>query len=273
MKILCCLNADVVSSVALNLLLPALAPHEVRVALSMRVGAAPKTDEPEPRRELRAAEQLFALDVLFPLVERAALPDDGRYLTFGELERHRRIPVMALPNPNDAAGQAVIRAFAPDLIVSIRYGAIFKSASIGIPPLGILNLHAGLLPAYRGVIATFRAMMADEREIGCTLHYITDGTIDTGPVVAMAPVPLDPARSLLANVVALYPSGISLVADALARLSRGESLATHEQSGGTYFTYPRADEWAEFLRRGWRVADASDLRELSLRFMPHAGHG
>ena len=180
MKILCCLNADAVSSVALNLLLPALAPHDVHVALTTRVGAAVTSDDPAPRRELRVAEQSFALEVLFPLVERAQLPRDGRYLTFREIEQHLRMPVTALPNPNDEAGLATIRGIAPDLIVSIRYGAIFKAAAIAVPTLGILNLHAGLLPAYRGVIASFRALSAGEREIGCTLHYITDGTIDTG---------------------------------------------------------------------------------------------
>ena len=59
MRILCCLNADVVSNVALNLLLPALAPHEVHVGLTTRIGAVQHGGEPQPRRELRAAEQLL----------------------------------------------------------------------------------------------------------------------------------------------------------------------------------------------------------------------
>jgi methionyl-tRNA formyltransferase len=271
-RILCCLNADIVSNVALNLLLPALAPHEVHVALSARVGGAGRPeDEPPQRRELRAAEQLFAQDVFFPLIERAAFADDGRYLTFRELDRHRRISVTPLPNPNSQEGLTFIQRLGPDLILSIRYGSIFKSAAIAVPRLGVLNLHAGLLPAYRGVIATFRALMAEEREIGCTLHYITDGTIDTGPVVGQARVTVDRERSLFRNVLSLYPAGISLVADALGRLSDGEQLNTSRQEGGTYFSYPRVDEWNEFLRRGWRVADASDFHELTLRYLPQAG--
>ena len=268
MKIFCCLNADVVSNVALNLLLPALASHDVRIGLSTRIGGAATSDEPEPRRELRVAEQLFALDVLFPLVERADLPVTSRLLTFREIERHHGIPVAALPNPNGEEGLATLRAFAPDVVVSIRYGAIFKSMAIAVPPLGILNLHAGLLPSYRGVIATFRALMAGDDQIGCTLHYITDATIDTGPVIGMARAPVDRSRSLFWHVMSLYPPGIRLVADSLARVERGEALTTHVQSGGTYFTYPRSDEWDEFLRRGWRVADPSDLRELAMRYLP-----
>lgn len=267
MKILCCLNADVVSNVALNLLLPGLAGHDVTVGLSSRVGAVPDASEPRARRELRATEQLLPLEVIFPLVERAALPDDGRYLTFAEVERHRGIRVISLPSPNNDAGLAFIQAAAPDVILSIRYGAIFKAAAIAKPRLGILNLHAGLLPEYRGVLASFRALMAGEREIGCTLHYITDGTIDTGPVVGQARVPADTRRSLFANVLSLYPSGIALMAQAIQRLATGGDLETSLQSGGSYYSYPTADEWDEFFRRGWRVADASDFHELYARYV------
>ena len=271
MKILCCLNADVVSNVALNLLLPSLAGHDVTIGLSSRVGAAPDASEPLARRELRAAEQLLPLEVMFPLIERAGLPDDGRCLTFAEIERHRGIRVRPLLNPNRDAGLAFLEAVAPDLILSIRYGAIFKSAAIAVPRLGLLNLHAGLLPAYRGVLATFRALMAGEREIGCTLHYVTDGTIDTGPVVAQARVSVDPQRSMFANVLSLYPSGVALMAHAVSRLDAAEVLETHVQPGGAYYSYPTADEWNEFLRRGWRVADATDFHELYAKYLRSKG--
>jgi methionyl-tRNA formyltransferase len=266
-RILCCLNADVVSNVALNLLLPSLASHEVRVGLSERIGGAGES-EPQARRDLRVAEQRLAMDVVFPLVERADNPDDGRYLTFREVARRRGIQVVALANPNEGDGLAFMRGFAPDLIVSIRYGAIFKAPAIGVPALGVLNLHAGILPAYRGVIATFRALMAGEREIGCTLHYIADGTIDTGPVVDQVRVPVDSSRSLFANVLSLYPASIPVMADAIARVARGETLATHVQSGGAYYSYPNAQEWEEFHRRGWRVTDPEDFRELYARYLP-----
>jgi methionyl-tRNA formyltransferase len=271
MRILCCLNDDVVSNVAFNLLLPTLATHEVCVGLSTRIGGA-QPDEPPARRQLRVAEQLLAADVMFPLIERADSPDRGRYLTFREIERHRGVRVSALPNPNAGDGLAFLTGFAPDLIVSIRYGAIFKAPAIVVPRLGVLNLHAGVLPAYRGVIASFRALMARERELGCTLHFIADGTIDTGPVVAQVRVPVDPRRSLFAHVLSLYPASIPVVADAIARLARGETLETRVQSGGAYYSYPTSDEWDEFVRRGWRVADPDDFRELFARYLPSGRH-
>src|SRR6185369_15945501 len=106
--------------------------------------------------------------------------------------------------------------------------------------------------------------------IGCTLHYIADGTIDTGPVVGQARVAVDPRRSLFAHVLSLYPTGVALVIDALRRLAHGETLDTRTQTGGTYFTYPTAEEWNEFLRRGWRVADPHDLHEIFASYLPTA---
>src|SRR5262245_40636530 len=130
MRILCCLNRDLASNLALNLLLPALAGHTVRVGLTEQVGRTP-ADEPGQRRELRIAEQTLPKLALFPLVERAALNDTGqRYLTFTEIERLRGIPVAPLSDPNGGTGLESVKSFAPDLILTIHYGAILKAAVI-----------------------------------------------------------------------------------------------------------------------------------------------
>jgi methionyl-tRNA formyltransferase len=270
MRILCCLNRDLVSSYALNLLLPSLEAHEVWVGLSERIGpAGALVAEPRGRTMLRTAEQTFANEVAFPLIDRAAFPDDGeRHLTFAELERHRGIRVSSLQHPNSAEGLAAIEEFAPDLILSIRYGAILKEAVIAVPRFGVLNLHAGVLPNLRGVIASFRALLAGHAEVGCTLHYITDGTIDTGPIVAVARLPVRAEESLLWHVLALYPPGIQLVRAAIEELERGRRPVTTPQSGGAYFSYPTSDEWTEFTRRGWPIATPGDLQAAIRRYMP-----
>ena len=118
------------------------------------------------------------------LIERGNLPDGGgRHLTFGEMTRRRGVQHVALLNPNSPEGIDTVRALAPDLIISVRYGIILRPPVLSVPRLGVLNLHSGLLPAYRGVLATFRALLRGDSTIGSTLHYITDRTIDTGPIV------------------------------------------------------------------------------------------
>ena len=225
------------------------------------------------RRELRTAEQHLPNDILFSLVVRAALPDDGhRCFTFAEVERHRGVRVAALPNPNAAERLEAVRAFAPDLVLTIRYGAILKAPVIAVPRLGILNLHSGLLPAYRGVLATFRALMKGDTHIGCTAHYIADGTIDTGPVLGDARLPVVPGRSLLWHVLTLYEPGVAMLASAVDRLEGGAVLPCSSQpaSGGAYYSYPTAADWAAFTRAGWTVAQPSDFVDLSRRYLPAA---
>jgi len=268
MRILCCLNRDLASNLALNLLLPALTRHTVRVGLTEQVGRTP-VDEPRQRRELRIAEQLLPNLTLFPLIERAALDDTGqRNLTFEEIQRLRGIPVDSLVDPNRAPGLDVVKSFAPDLILTIRYGAILEADVIGLPPCGVLNLHSGILPEYRGVLATFRAMLNEESEIGCTLHYIRDASIDTGDIVSIHRQPLQRERSLLRNILDLYPPGIAMLCGALQTLEQGGDLpiSIQPRGAGTYYSYPTAPDWDEFTRRGWRVADPSDLQEVMLGY-------
>jgi methionyl-tRNA formyltransferase len=269
MRILCCHTRDLASNLGLNLLLPALAHHTVRIVLAEQVGRTP-VGEPWQRRELRIAEQTFPNLTIFPLVERAAQADDGRrHLTFAEVQQLRGIPVDSIGDPNSGAGLELIKSFAPDLILSIRYGAIIKAPVLGIPPLGVLNLHSGILPAYRGILATFRAMLNQADEIGCTLHYIRDATIDTGDIVGIHRQPLQRERSLLHNVLSLYPAGIEMVRTALQTLERGGEIPTSAQqrSEGNYYTWPTAGEWDEFTRLGWRIADPSDLQQVMLSYM------
>lgn len=271
-RILCCLNRDLASNLALNLLLPSLARHEVRVGLTESVGKTPAPEsEPAARTQLRLVEQKLPNEILFPLIERANLPDDSaRHLTFAEIERHRGIRIESLANPNAAAGLDAVQAFAPDLIITIRYGAILKAPVIAIPRLGVLNLHSGVLPDYRGVLATFRALLNGDRHIGCTLHYIRDATIDTGDVVQISRIEVDSRRSMLWHVLALYAPGIAMIAAALDRLANGGNLETAAQlpGSGSYYTYPTAEEWDTFAQRGWQVAQAQDVMDVLQRYFP-----
>jgi methionyl-tRNA formyltransferase len=271
MRILCCLNRDIASNIALNLLLPAFAKHRVRVGLTERVGTTPSFAAEHPdRRDLRIAEQTLPNEVFFPLIERAGLPDHGeRYLTFSEVERYRGIQVAPLGNPNSPAGLDEVRDFAPDLILTIRYGAILKSAVISIPRFGVLNLHSGRLPQYRGMLATFRALCAGAAEIGCTLHYISDGTIDTGAIVDRSSIRVMPGRSLLWHILELYPAGVRLVADALSALSRGVPLASVPQAAdeGAYYSHPSDADWETFRQRGWASVRAGDLEAIFRKYM------
>lgn len=263
MRILLCLNRDLVSNTALNRLWPALAGHTCDIVLSEGIGRPGEPRAPgivawgdaERRAEGAVLRSLEALQYTAP----------GRFRTFGELasETWSREP-KTFPSINRGDGLDYLRAFAPDVIVSVRFGQIFKPAAIAVPPLGVLNLHSGVLPDYRGVLATFWALLEGEERIGCTLHHVTDGTIDTGDIIAIHRRPADRSRSVLWNVLGLYDGGCALVADALATLAANGSLPRTQQptGNGRYFTYPGQAEIDALAATGIPLFSPSDFADL-----------
>ena len=265
MRILLCLNRDLMSSLALNLLWPALREHVFDIVLSRGVApAAPRAPDIAAWQDL---EHRYVEDGLFRLLN--ARGPTGKFRSFEQCGvKSESGKPRAFANINQNEGLAYVRRFAPDLIVSIRFAQIVKAPLIALPRYGILNLHSGTLPEYRGVLATFWAMLEGASEIGCTLHYVTDGTIDTGPIVGARKRTPDWTHSLLWNVASLYPGGARMVADAIERLSQGASLATTQQdrAGGRYFSYPNEEQMAQFRARGGVLYSREDYAEIFGKF-------
>jgi len=262
MRILLCLNRDFISNIAFNRLRPALQGHAFDVVLSRGIGkrSAPRASELEAWSRL---EQRLIEHGLYPLLD--ARPSEGKFQSFDRLaQASRSRNIMEFDDINRAAGLDHVRTFNPDAIVSIRFGQIFRAPIIEIPRLGIVNLHSGILPDYRGILATFWALLNGEAEIGCTLHYVTDATIDTGPVIGVHRMRAARDKSLLWNIASLYDGGTALLADTLAKLSDGRAIATVAQdarSGRTY-SYPEEEHVAQFLERGNRLYSKDDYAEL-----------
>lgn len=82
-----------------------------------------------------------------------------------------------------------LKEIAPDLIVVAAYGKILPPELIEIPPLGCVNLHASLLPRFRGAAPISRCIMEGDAKTGITLMYIEEG-LDTGDMIAKAETPV-----------------------------------------------------------------------------------
>jgi methionyl-tRNA formyltransferase len=93
-----------------------------------------------------------------------------------------------LAEPQALAGLA---DWAPDVLVVVAYGLILPAAVLALPPLGCLNIHASLLPRWRGAAPIQRAVLAGDAQTGVTIMQITAG-LDTGPILARQPVPIGP---------------------------------------------------------------------------------
>jgi methionyl-tRNA formyltransferase len=261
MRIALLANLDLHSNYGVNLLRGALAGHEVALFLSEKVGGGPPA-LPE-LAALGALEQDLPAGVLWPLAEAAAVSDSAtpaRFLPFPIIAAELGGTCERLPRPNSPESLERMRRFAPDLAVSLRYGRILKEDFLAIPPLGVLNLHSGRLPWYRGILATLRALLNGDTVLGSTVHWIHDGTIDTGPIVGVTAVPVEPGRSLLEHILSVYPPGVELLAGTIARLARGEAVpgTPQDPQEGSYYGFPGAAEFAGLAERGFPLYDLAE---------------
>ncbi len=177
------------------------------------------------------------LDVTSPAVKRAA----------AELG----IPVHQ-PTRVKEALDGWVRSQSPDVAVVMAYGRILPKSVLDVPRLGCVNLHASLLPKFRGAAPIQWALIRGETETGMTLMQMDEG-MDTGPVFCERRVPIsteDTAGSLAPKLAAL---GAAVVTDDLPRALSGDLPLVAQDSKNATFAPPltRADgvlDWTSTAR-------------------------
>jgi methionyl-tRNA formyltransferase len=127
-----------------------------------------------------------------------------------------------------------LRALAPDVMVVVAYGLILRQVVLDIPHLGCINIHASLLPRWRGAAPIARAIEAGDTETGITIMRMDKG-LDTGPMLLMEPVAILPTTTAAILHDQLSALGGRLIAAALAQLEHG-ALPEQPQpaEGATY---------------------------------------
>lgn len=101
------------------------------------------------------------------------------------------IPVLQPEKLRDGTFEMALRAFSPDLVVTAAYGRILPPAILAVPAHGCLNIHASLLPAYRGAAPIQWSIVRGEKKTGVTIMLMDEG-MDTGPILAQEAVPIPP---------------------------------------------------------------------------------
>jgi methionyl-tRNA formyltransferase len=125
---------------------------------------------------------------------------------------------------------------APDVAVVVAYGLILPKAFLAVPAHGCLNLHASLLPRWRGAAPVARAIMAGDTETGVMVMRMDEG-LDTGPVAMSERVAIGPDMAAGELTERLAALGADLMARALSALSRGVLAFTPQAADGvTYAT-------------------------------------
>lgn len=146
------------------------------------------------------------------------------------------IPVFQPASLKAPEAQAGLAALAPDLMVVVAYGLLLPPAVLAIPARGCLNVHASLLPRWRGAAPIQRAIAAGDRESGITIMQM-DAGLDTGDMLHVVRTPIDDADtggSLHDRLAQLGAEALVTVLDDLgrfvaARRRQDDALATYAQ--------------------------------------------
>jgi methionyl-tRNA formyltransferase len=116
-----------------------------------------------------------------------------------------------------------MRELNPDLGVVAAYGRILPDALLDIPRFGMINVHASLLPAYRGAAPVHRAVIAGERETGVSIMRVVT-ELDAGPVFAAATTPIADEAPSPAVEATLGVLGAKLLVDVVNHIAAGRAV-------------------------------------------------
>ena len=149
----------------------------------------------------------------------------------------------------DADAQARIAAAAADAMVVAAYGLILPAEVLRTPRLGCINIHASLLPRWRGAAPIQRAIEAGDTETGITIMQMDEG-LDTGPMLLARAIPIVPEETGGSLHDRLAELGARLVVEAMDALARGDLEAVPQPAEGV--TYAAKIDKAE-TEVDWRL--------------------
>jgi methionyl-tRNA formyltransferase len=173
------------------------------------------------------------------------------------------LPVHQPPTLKTDAGRETLAELQPDVLVVVAYGLILPPAALATPRLGCVNIHASLLPRWRGAAPIQRAILAGDDQTGTTI-MLMDAGLDTGPMLLQRPMRIEPDDTGGSLHDKLSEQGASVIVEALDGLAGGGLSPQPQPAEGV--TYAAKLEKAE-ARIDW-TARATEIERRVRAFNP-----
>jgi methionyl-tRNA formyltransferase len=160
-----------------------------------------------------------------------------------------RVPVFQPTRLSDPEFLAALRASSPDLGVVAAYGRILPQPLLDLPRLGLINVHASLLPRWRGAAPVHRAILAGDRDTGITIIRMVLA-LDAGPMLAVRSTPIDPDETSGDLEARLADLGADLLIETVDRLAVGPVTGTPQDEHAVVYAprLERADSQVDWQR-------------------------
>jgi len=155
----------------------------------------------------------------------------GRQLTGSPVKQfalQHKLPVEQPQSLRDLDSQETFKAYAADLMVVVAYGLILPEAVLQTPTLGCINIHASLLPRWRGAAPIQRAILAGDEETGVTIMQMDKG-LDTGAMLYSLKTPISVADTGSTLHDRLATLGADALLETLAQIQSGSVQAVAQQ--------------------------------------------
>jgi methionyl-tRNA formyltransferase len=201
---------------------------------SLRIAFAGTPEFALPALDALAASTHTLVGVLTQPDRRA-----GRGRTVRASPVKQRALALGLPvaQPQKLSAEAdwlALRDWRADLLVVVAYGLLLPRAVLALPRLGCLNIHASLLPRWRGAAPIQRAILAGDSETGVTIMQL-DAGLDTGPTYAQQSVPIGPDVTGAELQALLAERGAQLLLQVIAALAEGRATASAQSALGVSY--------------------------------------
>ena len=159
------------------------------------------------------------------------------------------IPVMQPERIRHPEAVAELASWQPDLIVTAAFGQILPKAVLDMPRLGCINVHASLLPRYRGGAPIHRAIMNGETKTGVTIMYMAEG-LDTGDIISKVEVPITDNDNVGTMFEKLAHAGANLLMETLPDLMAGRAPRIPQNDAEATYApnITREEEWIDWNR-------------------------
>jgi len=145
------------------------------------------------------------------------------------LATSRGLAVVQPPTLRDDEGRSELTAHPLDVLVVAAYGLILPAPLLGWPRHGCINVHASLLPRWRGAAPIQRALLEGDAETGISIMQM-DAGLDTGALIAVDPLRISPRETARSLSDKLAAAGSTCIVTVLSQLRKGEHLNEHPQA-------------------------------------------
>jgi methionyl-tRNA formyltransferase len=176
------------------------------------------------------------------------------------------LPILQPARPVGDLFLASLRRLEPDLGVVVAYGHILRPEVLETPPRGMINVHASLLPRFRGAAPIQHAILAGDRETGVSIMRMEPG-LDSGPVLHRVSAPIDEAETAGSLTGRISVLGASALVEALSLFSAGGAVAQPQDSAAATYA-PKITR--DMARMEW-TRDAASLERQVRAFDPTPG--